>query len=198
MAPICQVIKYIINGWHCKGNRSSPFEQIDAVDVDRLPVAEDGDDDSQADGDFCGGDGHNEKDENLTVEGIGEMGYGDHRQIDRVQHQFDAHKDDDSVFPGEHSGDTDAEDEGGKDQEMVQINFHRVGQYLNFNQISDIRLFHQHHGANDSGQEEDSGDFKGDQVLGEEQLADSFGGGQSGGGIQCRISFRDDSEEKGD
>src|SRR5215212_7936585 len=46
----------------------SPLERLERVRVERLPVAEERDDDRQADGGFRGGDGHHEERDDLTVD----------------------------------------------------------------------------------------------------------------------------------
>src|SRR5215207_230714 len=95
----------------------SPLEQVDVVDRDRRALAEDGDEDAEADHDLGGGDHHDEEGQHLAVERAVGLGEGDERQVDRVQHQLDAHEDHDGVAPDQHPGHADGEQDG-REQEV--------------------------------------------------------------------------------
>src|SRR5215207_2973751 len=94
----------------------SPLEQVDVVDRDRRALAEDGDKDAEADHDLGGGHHHHEEGQHLAVQGAVGLGEGDERQVDRVQHQLDAHEHHDGVAPDQHSGHADAEQDGRQEQ----------------------------------------------------------------------------------
>src|SRR4029453_15002471 len=80
-----------------RGRESSPAQQPQLVGVDRLPVAEDGDDDRQADRSFRGGDGHDEEHDHLSVDRAELAREGDEGEIGSVQHQLDREEDHDGV-----------------------------------------------------------------------------------------------------
>src|SRR5215212_661375 len=66
------------------------FQQIHLVHVDRVALAEDGDDDSEAHGDLGSGDRHHKESEDLPVKAAPLTGKGDEGQVDRIEHQLDA------------------------------------------------------------------------------------------------------------
>jgi len=74
-----------------------PFHDIDVVNVYRFFIPEYGHNDCQADGSFGGGNGHGEKDKQLSLHGIEVMGARHKGQIYRVQHELDAHEDDNGI-----------------------------------------------------------------------------------------------------
>src|SRR5258706_4454973 len=80
---------------------------------------EQGDENGQADGGFGGGDGHDEKDEEESVDLMELAGVRDEGQVDRVYHQLDAHEDGDAVLPRQHAADAEGEENGAEDQEPV-------------------------------------------------------------------------------
>src|SRR5438874_7995563 len=72
--------------------QASEFEQVHAFDVERLPIARNQDDDSQADGGFRRGDHNHKQHKNLSVELAERLAKRDERQIHRVEHQLDGHE----------------------------------------------------------------------------------------------------------
>src|SRR5215472_16442782 len=94
-----------------------PFQQINFVYVDRLLVAEEGDQDAEADGGFRGGIGDDKDGKDLSVKAV-ETRESHQVQVDGVQDQFDRHQDDDHITAGEHTDDAQDEQGGGYDQIM--------------------------------------------------------------------------------
>jgi hypothetical protein len=78
-----------------------PFHDIDVVNVYGFFVPEYGHDDCQANGRFGSGNGHSEKDKQLSLHGIEVMGARHKGQIYRVEHEFDAHENNDGIPPYE-------------------------------------------------------------------------------------------------
>src|SRR5262249_53775169 len=96
----------------------SPFHDVDLVDIQRLLVPEERNDDRQADGRLGRRHRHHKEDEDLARAVAEERREGDQREVDRIQHQLDTHEDDDRVPPCEHADDPDRE-ENGADREVV-------------------------------------------------------------------------------
>src|SRR6516165_7357300 len=94
-----------------------PLQQINLVHVDRLLVAEEGDQDAEADGGFGGGIGDDKDSEDLSVKAV-EPREGDQVQVDGIQDEFDRHQDDDHVATREDADDAQNEEGGGDDQVM--------------------------------------------------------------------------------
>src|SRR5581483_3254574 len=92
------------------------LHEVDLVKVDADPVAVDEQDDRQADADLGGRDGDDEQGEDLAG-GVAQAG-GEGHQVDvhGVEHQLDAHEDQDAVAPGQHAVDAGAEEEGRQEQ----------------------------------------------------------------------------------
>src|SRR5690606_7820060 len=90
-------------------------------DVDRPPVAEQRDQDGQADRGLRRGHGEDEEHEHLAG-GVAELARErDEVDVHREQHQLDAHQQDDDVLPVEEdAGDADAEQRGGQRQVVAQ------------------------------------------------------------------------------
>src|SRR5512133_1132114 len=65
-----------------------PLQQVHFVHVHRLLVAEEGDQNAQSDGGLCGGVGHDEDGENLSLQVV-KAGKGDKVQVHRIQNQLD-------------------------------------------------------------------------------------------------------------
>src|SRR5579871_5991323 len=81
----------------------SPFQQVHFVDVDRLFIAEEGNQNAEADRGFGGGVGNNENRKNLPMLRAPETGERDQVQVYGVQNQFNRHQHDDDVAPREHA-----------------------------------------------------------------------------------------------
>src|SRR5215470_13262153 len=93
-----------------------PLQQINFVYVDRLLVAEEGDQDAEADGSFRGGIGDDKDGKDLSVKAV-ETRESHQVQVDGVQDQFDRHQDDDHITASEHTDD--AQDEQGRGYDQV-------------------------------------------------------------------------------
>src|SRR5690606_10153541 len=93
----------------------SALQRVDFGDVDRPPVAEQRDQDRQADRGLGRGHGKDEEHEDLTGRVAEFAREGDEVDVHREQHQLDAHQQDDHVLPVEEdAGDADAEQRGGQ------------------------------------------------------------------------------------
>src|ERR1700690_2618311 len=79
--------------------RASSLEPAQVLDVDRSDVAEEKDENRQADCRLGGSDGQNEEHEDLAGGVVEIMRERDEIQIDREQHQLDRHQQDDDVAP---------------------------------------------------------------------------------------------------
>src|SRR3990172_760979 len=90
---------------------SLAFEQMHFIDIDRLGVAKDGDDDRESHRHLRRCYRHHEKNEDLPVEGMEKAGEGDETEIDCVEHQLDGHEDDQGVAPRRDADDPDGEEE---------------------------------------------------------------------------------------
>src|SRR5258706_3009248 len=93
------------------------------VDERRLAVAEDGDDDREADGRLGGGDGHDHQRDHRAVT----LQIGDERaerhdaEIHRIEHQLDGHQHRDRVPAGEEPERPDGEQRAGERQVRVEL-----------------------------------------------------------------------------
>src|SRR5690625_2146103 len=76
---------------------SSVLQQVDIVDRGRTASTEDRDDDRQAHYDFRRGHNHDEERHDLPVEVAVHARESHESQVRRVEHQFDAHENDDGV-----------------------------------------------------------------------------------------------------
>ena len=87
--------------------------------MDALQVAEQHDQDGQADRRFGGGHGQNEEDEDLPGQVAQIMRKGHEIHVDRKQHQFDGHHQDEQILPVQEDADhADREQDRAQDQEM--------------------------------------------------------------------------------
>jgi hypothetical protein len=94
------------------------LEDGHAVDVDVTPAAEDRDDDGEADRDFGGGDGHDDHRERVTTQIAVHAREGQDGEVAGVEHQLDAHHDDEHVAAEQHPGGADREQDRGQHQEV--------------------------------------------------------------------------------
>lgn len=87
---------------------------VHVVNIDLVTVSEDGHDDAESYGDFGGGDCHNAHDHCLTGHcggvwvsgsdgGVWIRRKSEEAQVDCVEHEFDAHEDNDRVFANENA-----------------------------------------------------------------------------------------------
>src|SRR5271156_1647966 len=87
----------------------SALEQVRVVDRGRFTGTENRHDDRQAHHDLARGDDHGEERHHLAIEPTMHPGERDERQIDRVEHQLDAHEHHDGVAAQQHTGRSDCE-----------------------------------------------------------------------------------------
>src|ERR1700678_2058909 len=93
----------------------SALKRIEIFDVDADPLAEQNDQDREADCGFGRGDRQNEKHEDLPADIPGEARERDEVEVHRQQHELDAHqKDDDVLAVEEYTGDGDGEQDAGE------------------------------------------------------------------------------------
>src|SRR6202012_1131185 len=88
---------------------ASALEQVGVVDRSRFTGAENRHDDGQSDHHLAGGDDHREERHHLAVEVAVQPGERDEGQVDRVEHQLDAHEHHNRVAPQQDTGSTDGE-----------------------------------------------------------------------------------------
>src|SRR5581483_6878898 len=106
-------------------SRRLPLEQVHLVDVDRLAVAVDQDDDRKTDPHLRGGDGDHEQRERLPGEVVQRLRERDQVDVDGVQHELDRHEHEDGVAPRQHAVDTRREQDGGEEQNERQADHER-------------------------------------------------------------------------
>jgi hypothetical protein len=81
-----------------------------------MPVTKQDDQNSKPDGRFRCGDRENKENKNLPMNIIHKMGKGDEVHIDRQQHQFDTHQQNDDIFAvDKYAGHGNAEQYGRED-----------------------------------------------------------------------------------
>src|SRR5581483_6078238 len=101
----------MIEYWH-----SLELEQVHALDVQRLAVVSDHDDDGQAHGRFGGRHHDDEENENHAVKLVVRAGKGHEREIHGVEHQLNGHEDGDDVALKHHTHHAEAEQNGAQHQ----------------------------------------------------------------------------------
>src|SRR5271154_7007215 len=114
-----------MNQGKCASMCSLEFQRVDVLDVGRLPGAVEGDDDREADRHLSRGDGDDEENEDLRVV-VGqaidkvEAREGDEGEVGRIQHQLEAHEDDDDI-PAQHDPpEADGEEQAAHEKVMIQ------------------------------------------------------------------------------
>src|SRR5438094_644471 len=90
------------------------LQQVRVVDAGRAPSPEDRHDDGEADDDLGRRHDHHEEGHDLAVQGPVDAAERDEREVRRVQHQLDAHEQDDRVAPDEHADRADGEQRPGQ------------------------------------------------------------------------------------
>src|SRR5882757_6701646 len=85
------------------------LQLIEFLDLDRVALAVQRDDDGEADGDLGRGDGEDEEHEDVAVERAVELREGDQRERRRQQHQLEAHVDHERVLAQQHAEEADGE-----------------------------------------------------------------------------------------
>src|SRR3984957_13612192 len=99
----------------------SALEQVGVVDRSRSTGTENRHDDGQPDHHLAGGDDHREERHHLAVEIAVQSGEGHEGEVNRVEHQLDAHEHDDRVAPQQHTGGADGEQQCGQIQIILRI-----------------------------------------------------------------------------
>src|ERR1051326_7593027 len=87
-----------------------PPHDRQVVHVRAVPPAEYQDDDREPDRHLGGGDDHHEQDDHLARDRAVEPRKGDEGDVDRVEHQLDAHEEDECVLSQEHAEGADREE----------------------------------------------------------------------------------------
>src|SRR5580704_3779111 len=100
-----------------RSSASLPFQQVHFVDVHRLLIAEEGDQDAETDRCFGGGVGDDENCEDLALQAP-DPGEGDQVQVHSVQDQLDRHQHDDHIAAREDTNHTQHEERSGYDEIM--------------------------------------------------------------------------------
>src|SRR5688572_20706469 len=100
--------------------RASVLQVVKFLDLDGVALAEQRDDDGQADGNFGRGDREDEENEDVAVEGAVELRERHQRQRRREQHELEAHVDDERVLAEENAEETDREEQRGDQQVGLQ------------------------------------------------------------------------------
>src|SRR5437899_11176403 len=95
---------------------ASALQQIDVVGVDRLPAAEDRDDDRETDRHLGCGDDQREEDDDLTADAGQCVGERDEREVRRVEHQLDAHEHHERVLSHQQADGADREQDRREDE----------------------------------------------------------------------------------
>src|SRR5215213_4725236 len=94
---------------------SSPFQQVRLIDIGGAPVPEETQDNRQRQACLGRGDRDNEDDKHQSGKAVRMKVHreGDHVDVDGVQHQLNRHQDQHSVPAGEHTVDSNGEEDGG-------------------------------------------------------------------------------------
>src|SRR5690554_1057975 len=101
--------------------RSSALQQVDVVDRGRAAGAVDRHDDRQPDDHLGGRDDHDEERHHLAREVAVHPRERHERQVGRVEHELDAHEDDDRVAPDEHGQRADREQDRGEHEVVREV-----------------------------------------------------------------------------
>src|SRR2546421_199422 len=105
------------------------LQRVELVDIDRGAAAEDGDDDGEADRGLRGGSGDDEEHRRMAGEEAPHRRVGHQREagerqegeIHGVEHQLDAHEDDDRVAPQHDAGGAEREEHRRKHEIMLRL-----------------------------------------------------------------------------
>src|SRR5271165_3281939 len=106
--------------------RPSALQRVEIFDVDAAPLAEQHDQNRESDGRFGRRDTQNEEHEDLSVDVAQESRKSDKIEIDREQHQLNAHQQDDDVLAiQEHACDRDREQDARQRQNLREADHGR-------------------------------------------------------------------------
>jgi hypothetical protein len=100
----------------------SVFERTYFIDVQSRAILEHGQNDSQTDSGFRGGNYHHEERIDMSVHLLELVGESDKTQVHRVKHQLDGHEDRNDILPEQKPGYAEREQNRGKDQVPTQRN----------------------------------------------------------------------------
>src|SRR5258706_12828080 len=106
-------------GDSCAAMVSSALQRVELVDVDRRAVAEQHHEDREADGRFGRGHGEDEEDEHLALHVAQVVRERDEVQVDREQHQLDAHQEHDQVLAIEEDADHRQREQHGPERQVM-------------------------------------------------------------------------------
>src|SRR5579862_3086565 len=98
----------------------SALQRVDVVEVGTMKVAVDQQHDREADADFRGGDREHEQREHLAGDRVVERPERDEVDVDRGEHQLDAHQHEHGVLARQNAIDPGAEEERSEQQELVE------------------------------------------------------------------------------
>src|SRR5579875_2667480 len=88
------------------------LQRVQLVNVHVVARAEDRDDDRQPHHHLCCGHRQHQKDEHPALNRVEEVGEGDEREVDGVEHQLDGHKHDQWIAPDDDACRADGEEDG--------------------------------------------------------------------------------------
>src|SRR5207249_12176712 len=108
-------------------NHRSASQQMHVIDVDRVPGAEDGDEDRQAHHDLNRGHDDYKKYRELSLDSQPLPGKCDERQVHRVQHQLDRHEHDERVPAQQHPGGAQDKQQSAERKVGLERDAHRRG-----------------------------------------------------------------------
>src|SRR4051812_41978194 len=83
----------------------SVLHRVDLVDIERLTVFVNRQDDRQSDGGFCGGYYHHEECDEMAVDLLPAIGKRDEAEVHGVEHQLDRHEHGDDIAAEDKAGD---------------------------------------------------------------------------------------------
>src|SRR6266404_6201988 len=100
----------------------SPFEQVDPVHVDRFLVAEERDENREADRRLGGRDRDDEEHDDLALEGPQRRAVADQGEVRRVHHHLDREEDRDRAAPQERAREPDREERSRGEEHVSEGN----------------------------------------------------------------------------
>src|SRR5262245_13975386 len=100
------------------------LEKMHFVGIQSLAVAVSGDDDRQANYRFGRGHGHHEDYNHLALHGAQRACEGNKCQVNRVQHEFNRHQDDNEVASDEDANDPNTKNHSAQHEVIMQGNHH--------------------------------------------------------------------------
>ena len=161
------------------------FQPVQEVHIHRMHIPIHHDDDGQAHAHFRRSHYHDEEYEQLSIGTrcqvhliiqVMHLREGNEQQVYRIQHELDAHEDDDGVATRKHSNDADAEQRNGQEYVIIYrhiIYFNRLPVDITSATASPDILFFltDDHGANHGAEEQDAADLEGHDIGREELIS---------------------------